>query len=125
MTVVRLGAHCELESESPRQANFRVSEYAVLDDGTEIPLHAERGLSVSTSSPVGIWAHETAESLERDVRTVVLPHDAEPTGEEHHWDWLVELLATHGVVSTVEHLRSVPYDVRFGQRVLTRLRPST
>lgn len=103
------------------QANFRVSEYAVLDDGTEVVLHAERGLSVMVHGSAGVWEHMTAAGLERDVLTVVLPDDAEESGDEHPWGWLVSLLERTGVSETVEHIREVPYEVRIGPDVTSRL----
>lgn len=123
VAVVRLGALCELESETSSQANFRVSEYAVLDDGSEVALHAERGFSagVHGGEDADIWKHMTAVWIERDVLTVVLPYDAEQTGEDHPWEWLVDLLARVCVTETVERLRGVPYEVRLGATVLSRL----
>ena len=48
MTVVALGASCDLVSSGQAPANpgdlsFAVREFAVLDDGRRITLHAERG----------------------------------------------------------------------------------
>jgi len=124
MAVVRLGALCELESASSDQASFRVSEYAVLQDGSEIVLHAERGYTARAhgGDDADIWRHMTAEDIERDVLTVVLPDDAEETGEDHPWDWLVDLLARAGVMTSAEDLRAVPYEVRLGPAVLSRLK---
>lgn len=122
MAVVRLGAQCGLESESPRQANFRVSEFAVLDDGAEIVLHSERGFSAMVHGPAGVWDHMTAASIERDVMAVVLPDDAEETGEDHPWEWLVALLSESGVTETVDHLREVLYVVRLAPEVTARLK---
>lgn len=123
MTVMRLGALCELERESPRQANFRISEYAVLDDGTEIVLHSDRGFSAMIHGSAGVWEHMTAASIERDVMTVVLPDDAEETGEDHPWEWLVILLAQAGVTETIDHPGEVPYGVRIAPDVTSRLQP--
>ncbi|HEV2070701.1 MAG TPA: hypothetical protein VGR26_12990 [Acidimicrobiales bacterium] len=121
MAVVRLGALCELESETPRQASFRVSEYAVLDDGREVVLHSARGFSTIVHGSVGVWHHMTAARIERDVMTVVLPDDAEETGEDHPWEWLASLLAHAGVTETVDHLRGLPYEVRIAPDVISRL----
>lgn len=123
VTVVRLGALCQLESEAERQANFRISEFAVLDDGTEITLHNERGLSIflNVAQPSGVWPTLTMGSLEASVRTVVLPDDAEETGQDHPWTWLHELLAAQGVDTTVEHLKALPYEVRLGDDVTSRM----
>jgi len=118
---MRLGALCELESESPQQANFRISEYAVLDDGAEVVLHSDRGFSAMTHGSAGVWDHMTAAGIQRDVMTVVLPDDAEETGEDHPWEWLVTLLAHAGVTETVDHLRELPYVVRIAPDVASRL----
>jgi len=118
-----LGALCELDSEAPRQANLRVVEFAVLDDGTEIILHSERGFSFSAhgSGSADFWEHMTDSGIERDVMNVVLQDDVEEPGEGHPWDWLVALLAQAGVVESVEHLRGVPYEVRLAGEVRSRL----
>lgn len=121
MAVMRLGALCELENEAPEQASFRVSEYAVLDDGTEVVLHSARGFSTTVHGSVGVWHHMTAARIERDVMTVVLPDDAAKIGEDHPWEWLVSLLAHAGVTETVDHLRGVPYEVRIAPDVISRL----
>lgn len=123
VAVARLGALCELDGATSRQATFRVSEYAVLDDGSEVVLHAERGFSagVHGGEDADIWKHMTAARIESDVLAVVLPDDAEQTGEDHPWEWLVDLLARVGVTETVERLRKVPYEVRLGPAVLSQL----
>ncbi|HSL58947.1 MAG TPA: hypothetical protein VK866_13960 [Acidimicrobiales bacterium] len=123
MAVVRLGALCELEGDTSTQANFRVSEYAVLDDGSEVVLHSERGYSAwaNGGEDADIWTHMTAAGIESDVLGVVLPDDAEQTGDDHPWDWLVDLLAQRGVIESAERLREVPYEVRLGPSVLSRL----
>ncbi len=121
MGLVRLGAYCELESETGQQLSFCVSEFAVLCDGSEIALHSERGFSMAAHQPSGLWAHLTVQSLERDVRIVVLPDDAEQSGEDHPWEWLVTLLVAHGVSTTVEQLRHLPYEVRIESVLRERL----
>lgn len=85
MAVVRLGALCELDSATASQANFRVSEYAVLDDGSEVVLHSDPGFSagVHGGEDADIWKHMTATWIESDVLAMVLPDDAEQTGEDH------------------------------------------
>lgn len=118
MAVVRLGALCELESKTSSQANFRVSEYAVLDDGSEVVLHSERGYSagVHGGEHTDIWERMTAAGMKRDVLTVVLPEDAEQTGDDHPWDWLVDLLAQVGVVENVDPLRDTRGPLRSAPR---------
>ncbi len=98
MTVVRLGAWCDYSAESAdqdgRSAAFDVHEFAVLADGRRMTLHTERGFSLSGGDDP--WRYITLESLERDVRTTVLPDDDAP-GDEHPWEWLAELVRAHGI----------------------------
>jgi hypothetical protein len=68
-----------------------------------------------------LWTHQTVETLESDVRNVVLPDDAEQTGDEHRWEWLAGTLRTFGVVTTAEELRKVPYEVVLSPRLLARV----
>jgi hypothetical protein len=104
---------------SPGGIFFRVEEFAVLADGRRIRLHAERGFGLSAG--VNLWQYQTLESLEADVRTTVLPDDAEDTGEDHPWEWLSELLRAQGIEATPEELRILPYDVEFSDRLRARI----
>jgi hypothetical protein len=104
---------------SPGGISFRVEEFAVLADGRRIRLHAERGFGLSAG--VNLWQYQTLESLEADVRTTVLPDDAEDTGENHPWEWLSELLRAQGIEATPEELRILPYDVEFSDRLRARI----
>ena len=94
-----------------------MQEFADLDDGRRITLHDERGYS--TSSPGDPKQFQTSESIEADVRTTVLPDDDD--GEEHPWEWLVELLQAQGVDASVEELKQVTYHVEFSQRLHDKL----
>jgi hypothetical protein len=102
----------------PGGIDFRVGEFAVLADGRRIRLHAERGFGLSAG--VDPWGHLTLGSLEADVRTTVLPDDAEDTGEDHPWDWLSGLLRAQGIDVSPEDLRALPYDVEFSDRLKAR-----
>jgi hypothetical protein len=104
---------------SPGGIHFRVEEFAVLADGRRIRLHAERGFSLSGG--VDPWEGLTLENMEANVRTTVLPDDAEDTGEDHPWDWLAALLRAQGIHASVEQLRAVPYGVEFSDRVRARV----
>ena len=123
MPVTRLVAHCELASESARQANFDVTELAVLDDGTEFVLRAERGYSAGIPHPGATfpWHTMSIAGIEADVRTVVLPDDAETTGEELDWPALAAALRAAGVDATPDDLRAVPVEVRLGSILAARL----
>ncbi len=121
--LVRLGAGCELVPEelstaSPGSLSFDVHEFAVLADGRRLVLHRERGFALSGGSDP--WAFVTAESIEADVRTTVLPD--EDSADEHPYAWLAGLLRAQGVEATVEQLRAVPYVVELSERVQRRLR---
>jgi hypothetical protein len=104
---------------SPGGISFQVQEFAVLADGRRIRLHAERGFTLSGGADP--WQFLTLQNLEADVRTTVLPDDAEETGEDHPWDWLAELLRGLGIDASAEQLRTVPYDVEFSDRLRARL----
>lgn len=104
-----------MPARSPGGIHFRVEEFAVLADGRRIRLHAERGFTLSAG--VGPRQYLTLESLEADVRTTVLPDDAEDTGEDHPWEWLGELLRVQGIEASPEELRTLPYDVEFSDRL--------
>lgn len=144
MTVVRLGAWCDLKTEDEyrhelaslrmpadeieealehftRGASFDVQEFAVLADGRRLTLHSEGGfhIAANTGSTIDLWGHLTTEILESDVRTAVLPDD--DAKGEHPWEWLASLLRTHGVEALPEELKQLPYDVVFSPRLLTRL----
>lgn len=125
-----LGARCDLAESSgasPGGVSFTVSEFAVLDDGRRITLHADRGWtswarSTGAAEPIDPWTFLTREHLEQDVLNVVLPDDAETTGQSHEWAWLCELLQRHGIEATVDELKAIPYAVEISDDILSRLR---
>ncbi|HEY0641039.1 MAG TPA: hypothetical protein VGD67_25685 [Pseudonocardiaceae bacterium] len=104
-----------------RQANFRVEEFATLSDGRRVVLSDDRGWSVGGGSVDDLWARMTVASVEADVLLVVLPDDAEETGEAHPWEWFAAALRSHGVDVTAESLRGLPYDVVLSPRLHARL----
>lgn len=126
LEVVGLGARCELvpperDAASPGSASFDVSEFVVLSDGRRVTLHRGRGFSLSLGPGTDPWAHLTAESLESDVLTTVLPDD-DGTGEEHPYGWLRDLLRERsGLDVPLEVLRAVPYVVELSDLVRRRL----
>ena len=71
--------------------------------------------------PDDLWAYETFEAIESTVRNVVLPDDAEETGEEHPGRWLAERIRALSVETTPEELRQLPYDVVLSDRLQARL----
>jgi hypothetical protein len=135
MRVVGLGARCDLvpseeDTSSPGGLSFRVSEFAVLDDGRRLTLHEERGWTqwVRRGAPPGEqltedpgpWSLMTRQSVIQDTLNVVLPDDDDPA-EAHPYEWLAELLAARGVSATAAELRAVPYDVELSPRLEERL----
>jgi hypothetical protein len=121
MEVVGLGARCDVDARSADEgrADFSVSEFAVLADGRTLTLHDDRGFS-SWGSTGGPWLRLTIGDVTRSVLTTVLPDD-DDDGEAHPWDWLAELLAVHGVETSPEQLKQVPYTVILSERLLARL----
>lgn len=95
-----------------RGASFDVHEFAVLANGCRLTLHSDRGFTVwahttGQSAPIDTWTQLTAESLEADVRTTVLPDD-DDTEDDHPWEWLAGLLRAHGVEVSSEQFTTVP-----------------
>lgn len=110
VTVVALGAWVELARKDQSGMDIDVHEFAVLEDGRRLTLHQERGFSTSATCL-------TADHVHASVLTTVLPDDAEVTGEDHPWEWLVSLLRNHGVAVTPLQLKSAGYVVEFGPRL--------
>lgn len=121
MRVVGLGAICDLGAhalDDPREHNFDVSEFALLENGDRFILHSERGWGGRASSG-SIWEGETVEEIMRTVLNVVLP-DPE-NGDDHPWEWLAEVARAQGIDVTADQLRHVPYEVVLTERVLRQL----
>jgi hypothetical protein len=125
--VVELRADCELVDPddytgSPGGTSFRVVEYAVLSDGRRITLLDDRGW---TQWCIGQEAAPApplrAEDVRQNALNVVLPDDAETSGEDHEWAWFVERLRAAGVHTDRDELRGLPYDVVFGERLQAEL----
>lgn len=108
-----------------RQAlHFRVEEFATLSDGRRLTLTDDLGWSSKMSGgrvDDDPWAHLTIETVMAAVRNVVLPDDAEETGESYSWARLAERLETLGVEATIEDLKGLPYDVTLSRRLHARL----
>ncbi len=54
---------------------------------------------------------------------MLLPDDDEDP-RTHDWDWLVELVALHGITVTADQLMRLPYRVEFGNKLQARLEAS-
>jgi hypothetical protein len=122
--IAGLGAWCDVlpeeqSSASPGSVSFVVHEFALLADGRRVTLHSERGFAVSgprrptVADPL---AGLTAESIEADVRTTVLPDD-DDSEDQHPYEWLRELLLRQGIAVTTTTLRSVPYTIELSERL--------
>ncbi|MFI6820109.1 hypothetical protein ACIBJE_04050 [Micromonospora sp. NPDC050187] len=121
---------CDLRGEYPDDVctrSFLVSEFAMLENGRRVLLHAERGFTVtarSTSAPGdgAVPLHEARDSLTQQVLIVVLPDD-DACAEEHPWSWLAELAQARGLEVTADDLRGLPYEVVFTDAVSRWLTP--
>jgi hypothetical protein len=113
--VVGLGAWSELIRRHPGGIDVDVREFAVLSDGRRLALSEDRGFSTSAT-------RLTPEHAEQSVLTVVLPDDAETSGEPHPWDRLAALIGGQGLPVTAEQLKRVPYVVEFGPRLSAHFR---
>jgi hypothetical protein len=90
-TVVSLGARGDLEEGSGGGASCKVREFALLSDGREVTLLDDRGWTTSAQLGEISLTHAV-----RNVYTVVLPDDAEETGEEHEWQHFEQRCAKQG-----------------------------
>jgi hypothetical protein len=101
-----------------------VREFALLSDGREVTLLDDRGWT--TSAPLGGTADGQEARMPvthvvRNVYNVVLPDDAEETGEEHEWQRFVQRLREVGIAVTPDELRALPYRVILSDRLRSRL----
>jgi len=121
--VVGLGAVCDLgpPGSDPREQGFTVGEFVTLEDGRQVVLHEDRGFtdairSTGEPAPADVRQGLTLEQLTRDVLLVVLPDDDDAT-EAHPWPWLAELARARGLDVTADHLRTLPYEVVFTEKL--------
>jgi hypothetical protein len=84
----------------------KVREFALLSDGRDVTLLDDRGWT--TSAPLG---EISLTNVVRNVYNVVLPDNAEETGEEHEWERFEQRLRQGGVAATPDELRALPYRV--------------
>ena len=105
-TVVSLGAWGDLEEGPGGGTSCTVREFALLSDGREVTLADDRGWT--SSAPLG---RISLSHVVRNVYDVVLPDDAEQTGEEHEWQGFEQRLREAGVAVTRDELRALPYRV--------------
>lgn len=121
VAVVGLGAWCDLDSREEDSrggsgTSFKVREFALLSDGREVTLLDDRGWT--TSAPLG---GISLNHVVRNVYNVVLPDNAEETGQEHEWQRFAQRLRAAGVAVTPDELRALPYRVILSDRLRARL----
>lgn len=115
---------------SGQALHFRVEEFATLSDGGRLTLSEDRGWTSSIHTvPAGLpppdpWAYLSVEAIVNDVHNVVLPDDAEETGDEHPWAVLTARIRALGVETSPEQLRELPYVVILSERLRTRVSAS-
>lgn len=81
-------------------------EFALLSDGRDVTLLDDRGWTTSARLGEISLAHVVG-----NVYNVVLPDDAEETGEEHEWHRFEQRLREAGVTVTPDELRALPYRI--------------
>jgi hypothetical protein len=96
-----------------------VQEFGVRRDGIGIPLRRriEWGSQSNSPDPGDQWRHITLESMTRQVLNVVIPDDAEETGEDHPWSEFVDALRAAGIQVSSDELRKLSYNVVFAPRL--------
>jgi hypothetical protein len=83
-----------------------VREFALLSDGREVTLLDDRGWATSAPLSAISLTH-----VMRNIYNVVLPDDAEQTGDAHEWQRFEQRLREAGVDVTADQLRALPYRV--------------
>ena len=101
-------------TSAPFEFNYDVEAHAILDDGHRIVLRNDLGWG--SSGPA-----DSMDDLEQTVLNVVLPHDAEETGEDHPWEMLCQLLADAGVTAVPDEMRRVPYEVELTEAAVATI----
>ncbi|ONH35518.1 MULTISPECIES: hypothetical protein [Protofrankia] len=101
-----LGAWGILKESPDGGTRCEVREFALLSDGREVTLLDDRGWA--TSAPLD---EISLNHIVRNVRNVVLPDDAEETGEQHEWQRFEQHLREAGVLAAPDGLRLLPYRI--------------
>lgn len=105
--------------EFARGIHCTVREIACTDESAAVPLRGPLGWGSQARrlEPAEQWGRMSTESMTREVLNVVLPDDAESTGESHPWSEFVTVLADAGLSVTERKLADVPYAVVFAPRL--------
>lgn len=98
---------------------FSVQEFGIQPTGVAVPLRRriEWGSRSNTSDPNDLWKHISVESMRRQVLNVVIPDDAEESGDEHPWSEFLDALRSAAIFIPEEQLRQIPYNVVFAPRL--------
>jgi hypothetical protein len=105
-TVVSLGAWADLHDASGGGTSCTVREFALLSDGREVTLLDDRGWTTTAPLSAISLTH-----VVRNIYNVVLPDDAEQTGDEHEWQRFEQRLREARVEVTADQLQALPYRV--------------
>jgi hypothetical protein len=115
-----------------RRMSVSARHEAVLADGSRVVLLDDRGwieelrVAGGGEPSSGIWAHETAEEIERTARAVVGPDEpfegrTRAEMEASHWATLARVLEQEGISAQAAELRALRHDVELSERMLVRL----
>lgn len=126
--LVALGASCDMgsaegsgdETGTVGTITCEIAEWAYFDNGPAVLLRGGLGWFSHSSRPITkreLWARLTVASLSREVLNVVLPEDAEITGDQHAYQLFADLLRSSGRPVSETYLRSVPYLVTLSPRL--------
>lgn len=128
MPVASLRTYVTLVEDMPERASVACELVAVLDDGTELLLAADRGVSWRSSrADTSNWHGMTAEDVKEMARTCVGPDEPREgqswsQTEAAHWGGIADdLLVMRGVRATAAQLRDAPKDVVIADAVTRRL----
>jgi hypothetical protein len=133
--VVRLGVLADLmppeaDADPLREFSIGLEQYAELSDGRRVVYDERHGYSSGVGvyakasdelpSPPDVWTLMTREMVEHDIANVLLPDDDDDP-EARPWEHLAAQIRACGVATTAEHLRALPLEIVFSERLAERL----
>lgn len=129
MSVARLKTLVSFGEDTPERASVALELFAVLENGTEHLLLADRGFCWALSSaPASHWTGMMwSDELKDSARACVGPDEPResqtPSQAEHdHWSVLADdLRIVRGVTTTPAQLAKTPHDVVFDDAITRRL----
>jgi hypothetical protein len=106
---------------------FSVQEFGIQRSGVAIALRRriEWGSRSNSSDPNDQWRHISVESMHRQVLNVVIPDDAEESGDDHPWSEFLDALRSAKIFVSEEQLRQLSYNVVFAPRLYDILTGAT